>query len=121
MNLCGLCHEAHLRQRTTSKHNVITINELKVKHIDTVKDQNAIVPRPILKCFIHPSQDIKLYCLNCNQVCVFNCTFYNLNCIRDYEVLLLRNCYIRLPVTIARFYCIKIINLKLWQKQQSTC
>lgn len=118
MNLCELCQEAHLRQRTTSKHNVITINELKVKHIDTVKDQNAIVPRPILKCFIHPTQDIKLYCLNCNQVCVYILQFdlYKGFIIVEYFFF-----GIRLLVTIARFYCIKIINLKLWPKQQNIC
>lgn len=74
MNLCELCQEAHLRQRSTSKHHVITLEELKAKHIETIKDQNAVAPRPILKCFIHPTQDLKLFCVNCDQVACHNCT-----------------------------------------------
>lgn len=74
MNLCELCLEAHLRQRSTSKHNVITLQELKTKHDELSKEQSTTTTRPILKCFIHPTQDLKLYCVTCDQVACHNCT-----------------------------------------------
>lgn len=70
INLCNICHEAHLRQRWTSKHNVIASNDNKFQiHSDNKKDKNAP-----LKCFVHPKQDVTLFCVNCDQVACHNCT-----------------------------------------------
>lgn len=73
--MCDVCHEAHLRQRWTSKHSLIALPDLKSKQIDVLKEkqfgQNSNAP---LKCFIHPTQDLKLFCGNCNQVACHNCT-----------------------------------------------
>lgn len=42
--------------------------------MELLKEQNASVAKTILKCFIHPMQDLKLYCINCDQVACHNCT-----------------------------------------------
>lgn len=74
MNLCEICSEAHLRQRSTNKHTVITLEDMRKKQIELLKDQSACVARTTLKCFIHPMQDLKLYCVNCDQIACHNCT-----------------------------------------------
>lgn len=75
MNLCNFCQEAHLRQRETTKHNVIVLLDLKNKHADIKKDKsNRLNSNAPFKCFIHPVQDIKWYCVICNQVACYNCT-----------------------------------------------
>lgn len=38
------------------------------------ENQNESVSNASLKCFIHPTQDLKLYCVNCDQVACHNCT-----------------------------------------------
>lgn len=55
-----------MRQRWTSKHMIIVLTELK-------KDKQPGL-QTSLKCFIHPTQDLKLYCVNCNVVACHNCT-----------------------------------------------
>lgn len=70
MNLCDICHEAHLRQRWTSKHELIGHVDGRNRLIKNEKlDSNLII-----KCFIHPAQDLKLYCTSCDQVACHNCT-----------------------------------------------
>lgn len=71
-NLCDVCQEAHLRQRWTTKHNVIALNE---NHPNTNGDKaNEPISNASMKCFIHPTQDLKLYCVKCDQVACHNCT-----------------------------------------------
>lgn len=74
VNLCGICLEAHLRQRSTSKHTTTTLDDFKKKQHESLKEQNTSVTRSTLKCYIHPTQDLKLYCVNCDQVACHNCT-----------------------------------------------
>lgn len=67
-----MCKEAHLRQRWTAKHNVIALLD---KQTDAKRDQsNEPVLNASIKCFIHPTQDLKLYCVKCDQVACHNCT-----------------------------------------------
>lgn len=74
VNLCEICLEAHLRQRSTSKHTTITLDDFKKKQHESLKEQNTLITRSTLKCYIHPTQDLKLYCVNCDQVACHNCT-----------------------------------------------
>lgn len=75
MNLCMVCRDAHLQQRWTSKHNVIALlNHVKNKGANVKPDQHISNVSGTLKCFVHPTQDLKLYCLNCDQVACHNCT-----------------------------------------------
>lgn len=75
ISLCDVCHEAHLRQRWTSKHSLIALPDLKSKQIDALREkQYGLTSNASLKCFIHPTQDLKLFCTNCNQVACHNCT-----------------------------------------------
>lgn len=69
--LCDLCQEAHSRQRWTAKHSVIALHDSKTNQSD---DQNEPIQNATLKCFIHPTQDLKLYCVKCDQVACHNCT-----------------------------------------------
>lgn len=71
--LCTVCTDAHLQQRWTSKHNLITLQS-KNKPLTIKLDHHASNASGTLKCFIHPSQEIKLYCSNCEQVACHNCT-----------------------------------------------
>lgn len=66
INLCAVCRDAHLQQRWTSKHSVIALQLNNAK--------NKIPDHQVLKCFIHPTQDLQLYCTNCDQVACHNCT-----------------------------------------------
>lgn len=74
VNLCDVCQEAHIRQRWTSKHNVVNLPDFKYKQMDTRKEKQGHPSNALLKCFIHPTQDLKLFCVNCNQVACHNCT-----------------------------------------------
>lgn len=74
VNLCEICFEAHLRQRSTAKHTLITLDAMRQKQSELLKEQNACVARATLKCFMHPMQDIKLYCVICDQIACHNCT-----------------------------------------------
>lgn len=64
MNLCELCKEAHVRQKNTSHHIIEAIVELDEVLGDTKTTQTKLS----LKCFVHPSQELKLYCTTCDQV-----------------------------------------------------
>ncbi|XP_031617134.1 tripartite motif-containing protein 45 [Contarinia nasturtii] len=66
INLCNVCQGVHMRQRWTSKHMVISLPDIKKE-----KHQGL---QTSLKCFVHPTQDLKLYCINCNIVACQNCT-----------------------------------------------
>lgn len=70
--LCDLCQEAHLRQRWTAKHSVMALPESKVNRSDREIDEP--IQNATMKCFIHPTQDLKLYCVKCDQVACHNCT-----------------------------------------------
>lgn len=73
VNLCDICHEAHIRQRSTSKHDMTGLFDARNKYMKK-ENKNESVPNASLKCFIHPTQDLKLYCVNCDQVACHNCT-----------------------------------------------
>lgn len=45
---------------------MIALLDLKRKNPDTSNET--------LKCYIHPTQDLKLYCVKCDQVACHNCT-----------------------------------------------
>lgn len=70
INLCNNCRDGHFRQRWTLKHNIIALES----------NNNAKLDHPVanangkLKCFIHPTQELQLYCSNCDQVACHNCT-----------------------------------------------
>lgn len=74
VNLCDICHEAHLRQRWTLKHDVRGLFDLRNRYATKKDNQNGPAANTMLKCFIHPAQDLKLYCLNCDVVACHNCT-----------------------------------------------
>lgn len=73
-NLCEICFEAHQRQRSTAKHTLITLDDMRKKQMELLKEQSVCVARTTLKCFIHPMQDLKLYCVSCDQIACHNCT-----------------------------------------------
>lgn len=64
INLCYFCKEAHGRQRNTSQHDVRYLNDLKVSDCEvksiSIKQHN--------KCTVHPTHDLKLFCIGCYQV-----------------------------------------------------
>lgn len=68
--MCANCRDTHLEQRWTSKHSVIALQ------LNNVKNKIAVtkLDHQVLKCFIHPTQDLQLYCSNCDQVACHNCT-----------------------------------------------
>lgn len=73
--MCANCRDVHLRQRWTSKHNIITLQSNNAKNkITNFKLDHQVASIGSLKCFIHPTQDLQLYCTNCDQVACHNCT-----------------------------------------------
>lgn len=96
LNLCTFCKEAHGRQRSTSKHDVRYLNDLRTNYLlqsevnGPATSAVALVPgsdvgsrssrvlsatsRTLLKCTIHPTHDLKLFCVTCYQVACNNCT-----------------------------------------------
>lgn len=73
--MCTICLDAHLRQRWTSKHNIISLQCNNVKNkIANIESDQHVISNGNLKCFIHPTQDLQLYCSNCDQVACHNCT-----------------------------------------------
>lgn len=58
-----------MQQRWTSQHNIIALQPTNAK-----LDHHASGAVGNLKCFIHPTQDLQLYCSNCDQVACHNCT-----------------------------------------------
>lgn len=65
-----------MRQRWTSKHNIIALqcNNAKNKVEGVKLDLHVSSGSGNLKCFIHPTQELQLYCSNCDQVACHNCT-----------------------------------------------
>lgn len=66
-----------MRQRWTSKHNIITLPDFKSvsKQVESRREKpQGTNPNVALKCFIHPKQELKLYCINCDQIACHNCT-----------------------------------------------
>lgn len=60
LNLCNTCKEEHLRQPTTSSHNIseLLINKIDGNNLETLNK----------KCSIHATIDLKLFCTTCYQV-----------------------------------------------------
>lgn len=73
MNLCGFCKEAHMRQRTTSRHELRGINEMR-KNSSINPRYEIQRNRKNIKCPIHMNHDLKLFCTSCNQVACSDCT-----------------------------------------------
>lgn len=64
-NLCEICRNAHIRQKNTSMHDVRYLNDLQG---NLRGPSDAVLTKKILKCSIHPTHDLKLYCTSCYQV-----------------------------------------------------
>lgn len=63
ISLCQSCSELHMKQKTTRSHRLVRAAD---------KDSRAI-EKPPKKCTIHPNNDCKLFCTNCNQVACAEC------------------------------------------------
>lgn len=57
-----------MRQKSTSLHNVQDLNDVQRELVELKTEQKLLAPRTVVKCFIHPTQEIKLYCTNCDEV-----------------------------------------------------
>lgn len=88
-NLCTFCKEAHGRQRSTSQHDVRYLNDLRANYQQQEQENAAAVvggwstatglgrrtaSNRTPKCVIHPTHDLKLFCVQCSQVACSNCT-----------------------------------------------
>ncbi|XP_065356002.1 uncharacterized protein LOC135950383 [Calliphora vicina] len=72
LNFCTLCKESHERQKSTTKHNIKNIVDLRRSR----KEQGAQFidnSKFILKCSLHPGFDIKSFCVVCLQVACSDC------------------------------------------------
>lgn len=70
--MCTLCKESHERQKSTTKHNIKNIIELRRAR----KEQGAHFidnSKFVLKCSMHPGFDIKSFCTVCLQVACSDC------------------------------------------------
>lgn len=93
LNLCTFCKEAHSRQRSTSAHDVRYLNDLRTNYQQSEQELTAAVSGGTtssdhqhnssmmsrsggrtMKCSIHPTHDLKLFCVTCLQVACSNCT-----------------------------------------------
>lgn len=63
-NLCATCSEAHVKNRTTFKHKLAKLLDERGSEPLTCASK---------RCPIHPSVDLKLFCVNCNQVACAEC------------------------------------------------
>ncbi|KAI8491487.1 Tripartite motif-containing protein 45 [Branchiostoma belcheri] len=54
VNLCGFCVQAHRRQKKTSVHNVLTLDEARQKGVGRVS-------QPVV-CAVHPTEELRLFC-----------------------------------------------------------
>lgn len=71
ISLCDICKAAHVRQKSTSVHNVQTLTDVQQEWSTLKIEQKILPPRSVIKCFIHPTQEIRLYCINCDEVIKF--------------------------------------------------
>lgn len=69
LHICDLCKDSHKRQRVTSNHEVRSIAEIKMIN-SNIPDKKARTVR----CPIHPTHDLKIFCTSCHQVCCSDCT-----------------------------------------------
>ena len=77
--MCNFCKAAHLRQRTTSQHQIRLIDdESSVANLDIPfedDDFDAILRNP-KKCTVHRMFDVKSFCTQCFQVTCNHCTIF---------------------------------------------
>jgi tripartite motif-containing protein 45 len=67
--LCSFCKEAHKRQKPTSNHEIKILIDKKTKKAKSSEKVDTTI-----KCPIHSSLDLKLFCSNCHQVICSDCT-----------------------------------------------
>ena len=67
-----MCKESHERQKTTTKHNIKNIVDLRRARKDKTA-QFIDNSKFILKCSMHPGFDIKFFCIVCLQVACSDC------------------------------------------------
>ncbi|TMW49834.1 hypothetical protein DOY81_005074, partial [Sarcophaga bullata] len=72
LNLCTLCKESHERQKSTTKHNIKNIVDLRRARKDKTA-QFIDNSKFVLKCSMHPGFDIKFFCIACLQVACSDC------------------------------------------------
>lgn len=72
INLCGPCSDSHKKQKITSGHKQVKLEEKKSYDKDERKKASK-------RCQFHPNSDLKLFCTNCNQVACSECltVFHN--------------------------------------------
>ncbi|KAG8278221.1 Tripartite motif-containing protein 45 [Homalodisca vitripennis] len=63
VNLCGFCSEAHIRQRISALHEVISLND----------NADAAVIRRQVMCEQHPNRELRLFCGRCGVVVCRDC------------------------------------------------
>lgn len=94
-NLCTFCKEAHGRQRSTAPHDVRYLNDLRANYQQQEQETAAAMAggwtastmvglgrrgtaasaaNRTPKCAVHPTHDLKLFCVQCCQVACSNCT-----------------------------------------------
>ncbi|KAL5011680.1 hypothetical protein ScPMuIL_010231 [Solemya velum] len=64
--LCAVCSSAHLRQRGTNDHKLVNL-----KIYDT--HRMSAMTSDCLKCQIHPSEKVKMYCESCEVLACRKC------------------------------------------------
>lgn len=60
INFCPECSEIHLRQKSTSFHEVLTLDAAREKGITKVRRQ--------VMCLLHPNSELALFCSTCYHV-----------------------------------------------------
>ncbi|CAH1272256.1 TRIM45 [Branchiostoma lanceolatum] len=65
VNLCGFCVQAHRRQKKTSVHNVLTLDEARQKGVGRVS-------QPVV-CAVHPTEELRLFCQTCDKLVCRDC------------------------------------------------
>ncbi|XP_078605626.1 E3 ubiquitin-protein ligase TRIM45-like isoform X2 [Branchiostoma floridae x Branchiostoma japonicum] len=65
VNLCGFCVQAHKRQKKTSVHNVLTLDEARQKGVGRVS-------QPVV-CAVHPTEELRLFCQTCDKLVCRDC------------------------------------------------
>uniref|UniRef100_A0ABM0GPC8 Tripartite motif-containing protein 45-like n=1 Tax=Saccoglossus kowalevskii TaxID=10224 RepID=A0ABM0GPC8_SACKO len=63
--MCGFCVQAHKRQRKTSSHTVISLEEARKKGLNNVH-------RPIF-CRTHSNEEVQMFCENCDETVCRDC------------------------------------------------
>lgn len=102
-----------MRQRTTSRHYVEKLPDI-VNQLQQNEKPSQLNRIP-LKCFIHPTQELKLYCTTCDQVCVrfsfciesFRDTIFQVACHNC--TILLHKCHKYAPIFKASKHSLKLV------------